>query len=288
MTNKQSQKLPDGVGKRIIEALKQQTEQPTNPNELSLVNPQEGMPQQNYQHHQEQQVNPAFAAYMQQENFTPHQQQESPSFQQPYTENEQLTVDENDFSLNDNYNAPVQEVALAAVTDMQQQQVEPSHCNENAYQQGVPEYVEVQEEEINNSYVSVDAQAYEQTSCFPQPQQQEIQQLGEQQQKQPYVHSSNIDTLMWLINQLPSGVTKQTGAHIIRQTMEALGMPMNIVLSEAQQIQDTTNHSIRTKINSIEEYRNNIRILETEVQKERKQVEELEDLISLFILSEKN
>ncbi len=303
---KQSQKLPDGVGKRIIEALKQQTEQPIDSAvalQQESISQQPAYQQPAYQQPQpqEQAVNPAFSAYMQQENVIPYQQQEAPNFQPHYVENEPLSVDENDFSLTNNYAAPVQEASAAAVADMQQ--YEAAH-NDNAYQQqpNIPNTVE-HEEVINNNYENgnSDSPSYEQINYYQQPQQQvqqpqQVQQLqqqevqqqcNEQQQKQPYVHSSNIDTLMWLITQLPAGVTKQTGAHIIRQTMEALGMPMNLVLNEAQQIQDTTNHSIRTKINSIEEYRNNIRILENEVQKERKQVEELEDLISLFILSEK-
>ncbi len=305
---KQSQKLPDGVGKRIIEALKQQTEQP---NDSAVAAQQEGGYPQHYHHQsQEQAVNPAFAPY-QPENVIPYQQQEPPSFQPPrYMENEPLSVDEKDFSLNDNYSAPVQDNTTAPVSapvpiqvpDMQQYEV----SQNNSYQSSVTSNIE-QEEVVNNNYTNgnVDSQPSEQVNYHQQPQvpqiqppppppqqQEEVPQVINEQphhhQKQSYVHSSNIDTLMWLITQLPAGVTKQTGAHIIRQTMEALGMPMNLVLNEAQQIQDTTNHSIRNKINSIEEYRNNIRILESEVQRERKQVEELEDLISLFILSEKS
>jgi hypothetical protein len=99
--------------------------------------------------------------------------------------------------------------------------------------------------------------------------------------------SSNIEVLMNLVSQLPSGVTRQTGAQIIRQTMEAIGFSMNKVLKEAQFAQDELGQAIRDNINTIEEYRNNIKILEKDVQKYRRKAEELEDLISLFILSEK-
>ena len=41
-----------------------------------------------------------------------------------------------------------------------------------------------------------------------------------------------------LIAKLPSGVTRQTGAQIIKQTMEALGISMKSVLQDAQQVQE--------------------------------------------------
>ena len=41
---------------------------------------------------------------------------------------------------------------------------------------------------------------------------------------------NNINVLKRLIAQLPTGVSKQTGAQIIRQTIEALGIPMKSVL----------------------------------------------------------
>ena len=101
-------------------------------------------------------------------------------------------------------------------------------------------------------------------------------------------YSSNVNVLMRLISQLPSGVTRQTGAQIIRKTMEAMGISMNKVLGEAQQVQEELSRSIKDNMNTIEEYRNNIRILEKEVQKYKTQSDELEDLISLFILSDKD
>lgn len=100
-------------------------------------------------------------------------------------------------------------------------------------------------------------------------------------------YSPNVDILIQLISQLPTGVTRQTGAQIIRQTMEAMGVSMHKLLSEAQQAQDELNSSIKNNMYTIEEYRNNIRILEKDVQISRKKSDELEDLISLFILSEK-
>ncbi len=106
---------------------------------------------------------------------------------------------------------------------------------------------------------------------------------------QPKNHAvpSNVAVLKRLIAQLPGGVTKQTGAQIIRQTMEALGISMNSVLKDAQQVQDSLNESARTCMASIQEYKNNIRSLEKQVQDYKKQAVALNDLISLFVLTDK-
>ena len=57
----------------------------------------------------------------------------------------------------------------------------------------------------------------------------------------------NVQILKGLINSLPVGVTKQTGAQIIRQTLEAMGIPMNGVLKEAQMFQEELNSSTRER-----------------------------------------
>ena len=54
---------------------------------------------------------------------------------------------------------------------------------------------------------------------------------------------TNVAVLKQLISQLPAGVSKQTGAQIIKQTMEALGISMKAVLQEAQQVQENLNNS---------------------------------------------
>jgi len=98
--------------------------------------------------------------------------------------------------------------------------------------------------------------------------------------------SSNIDTLVELVTKLPPGVTKQTGAQIIRHTMEAMGIPMNHVLSKAQLVQEELEQGIRNNVNTIEEHRSKIKTLDHEIQQFRKKAHDLEDIISLFILSE--
>lgn len=93
----------------------------------------------------------------------------------------------------------------------------------------------------------------------------------------------NIAVLKQLINQLPAGVSKQTGALIIKQTMEALGISMKSVLQEAQQVQESLNNSARECQASIAEYKKQIGVLEKQSQKFQRQYAALNDIISLFV-----
>ncbi len=94
---------------------------------------------------------------------------------------------------------------------------------------------------------------------------------------------SNIAVLKQLINQLPAGVSKQTGAQIIKQTMEALGISMKSVLQEAQQVQESLNNSSRECQASILEYKKQIGLLEKQAQKFQRQYSALNEIISLFV-----
>lgn len=94
---------------------------------------------------------------------------------------------------------------------------------------------------------------------------------------------SNIAILKKLISQLPSGVTRHTGAQIIKQTMEALGISMKSVLQEAQQAQEGLNTSVKECFSNIQEYKKNIVLLEKQAQSHQKQYAALNELISLFI-----
>ena len=94
---------------------------------------------------------------------------------------------------------------------------------------------------------------------------------------------SNVAVLKQLISKLPAGVSKQTGAMIIKQTMEALGISMRSVLQEAQQVQENLNMSSRECQTSILEYRKQISILEQQAQKYQRQYASLNDIISLFV-----
>lgn len=94
---------------------------------------------------------------------------------------------------------------------------------------------------------------------------------------------SNIAVLKKLIAQLPSGVTRHTGAQIIKQTMEALGISMKSVLQEAQQAQEGLNNSVKECFSNIQEYKKQIVLLEKQAQNHQKQYAALNELISLFI-----
>lgn len=94
---------------------------------------------------------------------------------------------------------------------------------------------------------------------------------------------SNITVLKKLISQLPSGVSRHTGAQIIKQTMEALGISMKSVLQDAQQVQESLKVSARECQGTIQEYKKQILALEKQSQNYQKQYSALNDLISLFI-----
>ena len=94
---------------------------------------------------------------------------------------------------------------------------------------------------------------------------------------------TNVAVLKQLINQLPGGVSRQTGAQIIKQTMEALGISMKSVLQEAQQVQENINNSTKECQASIVEYKKQIGILERQSQKLQRQYTALNDIISLFV-----
>lgn len=94
---------------------------------------------------------------------------------------------------------------------------------------------------------------------------------------------ANVAVLRQLISKLPSGVSKHTGAQIIKQTMEALGISMTNVLQEAQQVQEALNQSARDCQSNILEYKKQINVLESQAQKYQKQFAAVNDIISLFI-----
>lgn len=97
----------------------------------------------------------------------------------------------------------------------------------------------------------------------------------------------NIIILKKLISQLPSGVTRHTGAQIIKQTMEALGISMKSVLTEAQEVQNNLKESSKECQITIQEYKHKIAALEKQTQNYQKQYSALNDLISLFIQTTK-
>ena len=93
---------------------------------------------------------------------------------------------------------------------------------------------------------------------------------------------TNVAVLNNLISKLPIGVSKQTGALIIKQTMEALGIPMTSVLQEVQQVQDSLTSSARECQKSIIEYKKQINMLEHKAQMNQRQAVALNDIVALF------
>ena len=102
-----------------------------------------------------------------------------------------------------------------------------------------------------------------------------------------YVLSENVTKLIHLVNSLPADVSKQTGAIIIKQTMEAMGTSMRDLMIEANQVQENINSNIRTCMSDIEEAKATIKILESQIKSYKNLSEELNDLVGLFIVTEK-
>lgn len=94
---------------------------------------------------------------------------------------------------------------------------------------------------------------------------------------------ANVAVLRQLITKIPSSVSKQTGAMIIKQTMEALGISMTNVLQEAQEVQENLTQSVRECQTSVLEHKKQISMLEVQAQKYQRQFAAVNDIISLFI-----
>lgn len=120
----------------------------------------------------------------------------------------------------------------------------------------------------------------ESSDVFAEPQQKS---LVSEISSEGFEMPSNISVLKKLIAQLPSGVSRHTGAQIIKQTMEALGISMKSVLQDAQQVQESLKVSARECQGNIQEYKKQILALEKQSQTYQKQYSALNDLISLFI-----
>lgn len=98
-------------------------------------------------------------------------------------------------------------------------------------------------------------------------------------------YPANVAVLRQLIAKLPAGVSKQTGATIIRQTMEALGISMQAVIQEAKQVQGTLIENSKECQSNILEYKKQIAILESKSQQYKRQSAVMNDIINLFIQS---
>ena len=111
------------------------------------------------------------------------------------------------------------------------------------------------------------------------------QNIGYTQVPDDFNYPANVAVLKQLIAKLPTGVSKQTGAIIIKQTMEALGIPMQSVIQDARQVQESLNNNARECQANIVDYRKQISILEAKSQQYVRLSAEMNDIISLFVQS---
>lgn len=238
-------KLPSGVGKKIVEALKKQAEIEIQPipdgvQESALIRDAQTKEPSSHQMYSDN-ITDNISLEEKFSDFTAEEEEKTEDFTSFEEEKPNLDL-EQDFqsSFEDNYN-----------TDLNFEETE------------TPMF---EEKEMFNT----------------------AQPIKGMQPQQNYAMPANVAVLKRLIMQLPQGVTKQTGAQIIRQTMEALGISMNSVLKEAQQGQDSITASAKACLSTIAEYKNNIKSLEKQVQDYKKQAVALNDLISLFVMTDKH
>jgi len=232
-----NKKLNDGVGKKIVEALKRQSE-----GELPEI----------------KETSSAVDGLI-------------PNIEETVTLAD--SAEESDFSdlLNEN---SVDEVESVEETVLKENKEEDKEEEESFTTTNSKE-----DESIDDSsFTSVDLDSFEVEETKPKYNSSELNELE---------IPANILILKKLISQLPSGVTRHTGAQIIKQTMEALGISMKNVLKEAQDVQENLKESAKECQATTQEYRKQITVLEKQSQKYQKQYGALNDLISLFIQTTK-
>lgn len=244
-------KLPSGVGKKIVEALKKQAEIeiqpiPDSTDNSSLIKEPEPVPVQ---------------TEVLEENS------------ETITDNISLGSDFADFTLEEDAPQELEDYMDNSLD------TELDNANESDFDEPFPTNITQ-----NLNFEETDTTMFDEKEMFNNAAPQRI--PGVPPQKN-YTMPANVAVLKRLIMQLPQGVTKQTGAQIIRQTMEALGISMNSVLKEAQQGQDSLTQSAKVCMTKINEYKSNIKTLEKQVQDYKKQAIALNDLISLFIMTDK-
>lgn len=238
-------KLPSGVGKKIVQALKKQAEIEIQPIPETVANTKVSL------------------------------EEETPSeiYENVINDGINLDNDFSDFSLDDDI------TAVDLTESNQDLMLDDTIQNDFAepFNSAIKQDINFQETE---SPMFEDKEMFNNT--------QTLQPRMTAQPQNSYSMPANVAVLKRLIMQLPQGVSKQTGAQIIRQTMEALGISMNSVLKEAQQGQDSITANAKACMTTIAEYRNNIKNLEKQVQDYKKQAIALNDLISLFVMTDKH
>lgn len=230
--NMVNSKLSEGVGKKIVEALKKQSEIEVNP--VSSISAQK----------EEAAFLDDIPGFFEQTPSTPQQQAEEP-------EDDFLASLESDNDLDLDLESAQE---FSSATDF------------------------IQEEKIFEQETVTQPQAYcAHINTRP------LVSENFSKELENFEIPSNITVLKKLIGQLPSGVTRTTGAQIIKQTMEALGISMKNVLQDAQQTQAGLKNSARECQNTIQEYKKQIIALEKQSQNYHRQYSALNEIISLFV-----
>lgn len=228
-------KMNDGVGKKIVEALKMQTNDEVESNNETLDN--------NFAVNNETSL---------MENVTPE-----------FVQNSGFENDMDDESFSSGQDAPSipSNIQLKIQAQLQEQ------AQQAQFQAAVNPV-------ISPSFVD---------NAFQQSLAQNLGMSAFNSVQDDFDYPANVAVLKQLIGKLPAGVSKQTGALIIRQTMEALGISMQSVLQEAKQVQETLKNNSNECQATISEYRKQIGILEAKSQQYQRQYAVMNDIISLFI-----
>lgn len=238
--------LPEGVGKKIVEALKRQAEADITPVSKDQNSISNSVPLTEIQNLDEMSYEPAI--------------DNNVSF------NDNIIIEEESINLPLGVYQPKKEVMP---------EIQPTPIVEPIAVQTPQIQPQVQETIISQMEQQI---SYSEPSVKQTPQPQTV---GAKVNMPP-----NVATLKNLIASLPAGVTKQTGAQIIRQTFEAMGLPMTSVLKEAQNVQDELKSSSRECLIRIQEYKAQILQLENSVQDYQKNITQINDIVSLFLLTD--
>lgn len=100
--------------------------------------------------------------------------------------------------------------------------------------------------------------------------------------------SSNVQTLLDLVNTLPPNIDRAQGANIIKATLQSMsqatGLTVEKILSEAHQNQSDILGTIQKNLQKIDECQNLIKTLEEDIQTKQELASKLFDLIDLFVV----
>ena len=252
--------LPEGVGKKIVEALKRQAEA-----DITLLDENNNL-----------------------SNSVPLTEIEDLPEIQPVSADGPMSVTENDVIVEEeDFSSALPE----GIYKEKQETIEPTIQNTNKTETEALNIQNKKDEYPEENKIVFHTETNEQTRTIPQ-----MNLNINEKQKEPVRKTlsqekisipANVLVLKNLIATLPVGVTKQTGAQIIRQTLEAMGLPINSVLKEAQGVQEELNSSTRECMLKIQEYKTNILQLEQSVQDYQRNISQINDLVSLFLLTEK-